>query len=77
MLHALRNVREKQGRMQESFVAHEKALVNFRATIGNNYFRTGQICLKLAEHHSREAQPETARYDFLFYNICFREAANS
>lgn len=61
-LHALGNVRAKQGRLQESFEAYEKALANFRATAGNHYFRTGQVCVKLAEHHANSAQPEAARY---------------
>ncbi|KUJ16719.1 uncharacterized protein LY89DRAFT_63258 [Mollisia scopiformis] len=54
-LHALGVVR-KQKMWKQSFEAYENALSNFRATVGNNYFHTGHICLKLAEHHARASE---------------------
>lgn len=60
-LHLRGMVREKQGRKTESYNDFLKALSNFKATLGMNSFRVGQVCLKLAEHHAQTSQSEAAR----------------
>ncbi|UKZ61396.1 uncharacterized protein TrAtP1_002661 [Trichoderma atroviride] len=53
-LHCLGNARQSLGLHRESQEAYRKALVNFRACLGPNSFRVGQMKLKLAEqlgHH--------------------------
>ena len=55
------NARAKQGRLEESLEAHEKALANFKGTVGTKHLRTCQVYVKLGEHHARMGNFEVAR----------------
>lgn len=60
----LGGVRLKQGRLDESFDAYQKALANFVATSGPRYFRTGHAHVKLGQHYTlrrRFAEAESVR----------------
>lgn len=51
-MQGLGGVRLRQGRLDESFEAYQKALANFKITSGPRYFRTGQALAKLGEHYT-------------------------
>jgi hypothetical protein len=53
ILHCLGNVKFSQGLLNESLDFHERALLHFKETVGNNHHRTGNSCFKVAEHYSR------------------------
>jgi tetratricopeptide (TPR) repeat protein len=55
-MQGLGGVRLKQGRLDESFEAYQKALANFKITSGPRYFRTGQVLMKLGEHYALRRQ---------------------
>ena len=55
-MQGLGGVRLKQGRLDESFDAYQKALANYKVTSGPRYFRTGQVLLKLGEHYALRRQ---------------------
>jgi hypothetical protein len=55
-MQGLGGVRLKQGRLDESFDAYQKALANYKVTSGPRYFRTGQVLIKLGEHHALRRQ---------------------
>ncbi|KAK7420401.1 hypothetical protein QQX98_002824 [Neonectria punicea] len=59
-LHMLANIRERHGRHGESAELYEKALANYRATMGTNYHRVATVCTKLARHYIRHEKYETA-----------------
>ena len=48
----LGTVRLKQGRLDESFDAYQRALANYKATTGPRYFRTVQVHMRLGEHYA-------------------------
>ncbi|CZR65067.1 uncharacterized protein PAC_14967 [Phialocephala subalpina] len=43
VLHALGNVRASQGRLKESYDFHQRALMQYRSTIGDNHHRTADV----------------------------------
>jgi len=59
-LHALGNIRASQKAMNDSLTYHHKALLHYRSTLGNNHHRTADTFVKVAEHHIRLRQYETA-----------------
>lgn len=61
VLHALGNVRASQGRLKESYDFHQRALMQYRSTIGDNHHRTADVCYKVAEHYIRFEKLEDAR----------------
>ena len=61
-LHVLGRIRAQQGLWDESFDSLQRALVNFRATVGKSAHRTAAVCVTLAEHLARFAQPGEAKY---------------
>ncbi|RMZ91103.1 hypothetical protein DV736_g1663, partial [Chaetothyriales sp. CBS 134916] len=61
LFYALGNVRAAQGQFDESFMWHQKALLHYRATAGDNHHKTGVACFRVAEHHVRYRQYELAR----------------
>ena len=61
-LHALGNVKATQGLRKESHAYHNRALSQYLSTIGKNHHRTGDIYVKVAEHHCFLRQPEIALY---------------
>lgn len=61
-LHALGNVKAAQGLHTQSFAYHNRALLQYLSTIGKNHHRTGDIYVKMAEHHYFLRQPEKALY---------------
>lgn len=61
LFYALGNVRARQGRLDESFAWHQKALVHYRATGGDSHYKTGIACFRVAEHHVRYRQYGLAR----------------
>jgi hypothetical protein len=60
VLHGLGNARGGQGRWEESFDLHCRALAQYQATIGANHYRTANLQVKVAEHHLRLGQPQEA-----------------
>ncbi|XMA19839.1 hypothetical protein WAI453_012630 [Rhynchosporium graminicola] len=58
--HALGNVTYDQGLTEESFGYHHKALLHFKATLGNNHHLTASVFVKVAEHNIRASQYDTA-----------------
>jgi hypothetical protein len=54
-------IRAKQGHHTESLDLFSKALVNYKATIGLNHYRTGHVLVRLAEERARLNQIETAK----------------
>ena len=61
LFYALGNVRAREGQFDESFMWHEKALLHYRATAGDNHHKTGVACFRVAEHHVRYGQYDLAR----------------
>jgi tetratricopeptide (TPR) repeat protein len=61
VLHALGNVRASQGRLKESYDFHQRALLQYRSTIGDNHHRTADVCYKVAEHYMRFGKLEDAK----------------
>ncbi|RHZ70335.1 hypothetical protein CDV55_108149 [Aspergillus turcosus] len=59
-LYGLGNVRRAQGLLDESLQFHERALLHFKETVGNNHHRTGNSCFKVAEHYSRTGKLDEA-----------------
>ncbi|ERF72851.1 hypothetical protein EPUS_04286 [Endocarpon pusillum Z07020] len=59
-LHALGNVKASQKAMNDSLAYHHKALLHYKSTLGNNHHRTADTFVKVAEHHMRLRQNETA-----------------
>jgi hypothetical protein len=48
-LQCLGNTRLKQGLIDDSYNAYQGAFSNFRAILGPDSFRVGQVCLKMGE----------------------------
>ncbi|KAI0115875.1 hypothetical protein GGR51DRAFT_502445 [Nemania sp. FL0031] len=55
-LQVLGQIYFKQGKYKECREVNMKAIQNYTAVVGENYYRTAQVCLKLAECHSAEKQ---------------------
>ncbi|KAI9689075.1 MAG: hypothetical protein M1822_000812 [Bathelium mastoideum] len=60
-LFGLGNVKASQGKLDESFVYHQRALRQFLSTIGKNHHRTGDVHVRMADHHARLEQFGVAR----------------
>ncbi|KAF4633455.1 hypothetical protein G7Y89_g4662 [Cudoniella acicularis] len=63
-LQILGNIYSKKGNGEEAGKLYQRALSNYRATVGDHFYRTSQVCVKLAEHHARELQVEAANIYF-------------
>lgn len=63
-LSVLAKVREQQNRLDESFVLLQRALNNLRETKGDSHMYTNVICRRLAEHHARIGNIESASIFF-------------
>ncbi|MCJ1382412.1 hypothetical protein MMC17_005525 [Xylographa soralifera] len=59
-LHALGNVKGSQGFQDESFTYHQRALIQYKSTVGNGHHRTAALCFKVAEHYIRLQQDDAA-----------------
>lgn len=59
-LHALGNVKGSQGLLDESFAYHQRALIQYKSTVGNNHHRTAAMCYKVANHYIRKQQNDGA-----------------
>ncbi|KAJ6186405.1 hypothetical protein N7519_007706 [Penicillium mononematosum] len=53
VLYGLGNVRHSQGLLDDSLDYHQRALLHFKETVGNNHHRTGNSCFKVSEHYLR------------------------
>lgn len=51
----------RKGDQDTSFQYYQRALANYRATVGDHYYRTSQVSVKLAEYHAINNQVEAAR----------------
>ncbi|KAL8792441.1 MAG: hypothetical protein Q9195_004974 [Heterodermia aff. obscurata] len=60
-LHVLGRIRAQQGLWAESIDALQRALISYRATVGNSYYKTAAIRVTLAENLAR-FEPQKARY---------------
>lgn len=49
-----------QGAFDEGFGFHRRALQLYKSTLGTRHHRTADVFVKVAEHHSRMSQWETA-----------------
>ena len=48
--------------MDACFEYYTRAFINYRATVRDHYYRTNQVCVKLAQYHAIKNQPEAAKY---------------
>ena len=64
ILYALGNVLESQERYAESRDFHSRGLQQYIATLGNNHFRTADICHRVAGHCMRAQLYDEAEYVF-------------
>ena len=53
-------IRQHQGRDEESAVLYHRSLYNYLKTIGGNHHRTGHVLVKIAEHEARAGHVELA-----------------
>ncbi|KAK1749795.1 hypothetical protein QBC47DRAFT_395340 [Echria macrotheca] len=53
LLYSLGSVRQSQGLLEESFVYHQRALLQFRSSIGDNHHLTAKACYNLSMHYLR------------------------
>ena len=51
----------RKGNRDKGFDYYQRALVNYRATVGDHYYRTSQVCVKLAELYASRNEIEAAR----------------
>lgn len=65
LLHVLDNVCASQGHMSDSLQFHQRALNQYRSTIGENHHRTGDLYYKVSEHYHRMGKYTTARFEHL------------
>ncbi|KUJ08789.1 uncharacterized protein LY89DRAFT_690790, partial [Mollisia scopiformis] len=56
------NVRAQQNLQDESFELHQQCLLHYKSTVGNHHHRTGDGCVKLADHYVRLKRYNTALY---------------
>lgn len=49
-----------QGSIDESFAYHQRALIQYKSTVGNNHHRTAALCYKVADHYIRLQQNDAA-----------------
>ncbi|KAI4234364.1 MAG: hypothetical protein LQ349_003855 [Xanthoria aureola] len=54
----------RKGDQDTSFQYYQRALANYRATVGDHHYRTSQVCVKLAEYHAINNQAEAASIYF-------------
>ncbi|KAL9078237.1 MAG: hypothetical protein Q9157_002855 [Trypethelium eluteriae] len=59
--HGLGNIRYDQGRFEESEQWHEKALLHYQVTLGNNHHKTADLCHRVAQHCIRRGELKAAR----------------
>jgi len=50
LLYMLGNVDQSLGQFDKSFAYHQRALLQFRATVGDNHPSTSNACYKVAVH---------------------------
>ena len=62
-LFALGNVRLSQGLYNESISLHQRAMRQYRATIGEHHHQFGDACYKVGEDHVRFQEYDIARCD--------------
>ncbi|KAK0727161.1 P-loop containing nucleoside triphosphate hydrolase protein [Lasiosphaeria miniovina] len=53
LLYSLGSVHQSQGRLEESFVYHQRALLQLRSSIGDNHHLTAKACYNLSMHYLR------------------------
>lgn len=53
LLHVLGYVCASQGRLTQSFEYHNRALIQYRATVGDKHHRTADLCSIMADHYLR------------------------
>ena len=58
----LGNIKSSQGLFDSSFVLHQQALIQVRQTVGPHNIATLSCMVKVAEHHVRHKDYESARY---------------
>lgn len=61
-LHTLGNARAKQGFMAEAIDAYQRAMINYKATVGNTHSSVGQVCTKLAQIYNSIGQYDSATF---------------
>ena len=54
------NVEAAQGHMDKSFDLHQRCLLHYKSTVGNNHHRTGDGCVKVSDHYVRLLKYDTA-----------------
>ncbi|KAF7512941.1 hypothetical protein GJ744_012044 [Endocarpon pusillum] len=52
-VHVLGNVCASQDHLTQSFGYHNRALAQYRATVGDKHHRTADLCSKVADHYLR------------------------
>jgi hypothetical protein len=75
LLYALGNVRRSQGLLYESFGYHQRALGQYKSTVGDSHHYTADACFKVGEHCMRFGNYKDARFVCIF--IYFPSASKS
>lgn len=67
------NVKASQGLLDESFALHQRCLLYYKSTVGNNHHRTGDGCVKVSDHYVRLLQFDSAPHRTLTVTyLCVR-----
>ena len=64
-LQVMGQIRQCQGRDEESAALYNRSLGNYLKTIGGNHHRVGHVLVKIAEHEARVGHVELAEYVIL------------
>ncbi|KAL9623533.1 MAG: hypothetical protein Q9160_002214 [Pyrenula sp. 1 TL-2023] len=59
-LHALGNIKDSRGLLDEGLDYHRRALLHYKSTLGNRHHRTADLFVKVADHNIRLYQYEMA-----------------
>jgi lipopolysaccharide biosynthesis regulator YciM len=61
LLYILGNVYQSQGQIDKSFAYHQRGLLQFRATVGDNLASTSNACYKVAVHRMKAGDYDSAK----------------
>lgn len=67
LLYYFGQVRNSQGLLKDGFQYHQRALLQFRATLGEDDFYTGLACYQVARHTMRERNLPATKWVFQLY----------
>lgn len=56
------NVKYDQGEFEMAEQLHQRALLHYQRTLGNNHHKTANLCHKMAQHCLRRGEFDNAKY---------------